>query len=48
MDRLGGRLREILFFHTYVGSGHFWRVKLLSFNILGVFRKINIFLGMKI
>ena len=32
-----------LYFHTYIGSGHFF-----GFNIFLVFRKINIFLVMKI
>ena len=36
------------YFHTYLGSGHFWGIKILIFNIFGVFRKINIFWGMKI
>ena len=34
------------YFHTYVGSGHFWGLKILNFNILGGFQ--NIFGGMKI
>ena len=34
--------------HTCVGSGHFWGFKILKFNGGGgVFRKINIFCGMK-
>ena len=36
------------YFHTYVGSGHFFDFKILNFNIFGVFRKNNIFWGMKI
>ena len=39
------------YFHTYVSSGHFFwggGVKVLNFNISGVFRKMNIFWGMKI
>ena len=41
----GGVLRCI---HKSVGSGHFLGFKVLNFNILGGFQKINIFLGMKI
>ena len=37
----GGLLR---YFRTYVGSGYLFGVKILNFNIFGVFRKINIFL----
>ena len=33
------------YFHTYVGSAHFFGFKILNFSIFGVFRKINIFLG---
>ena len=33
---------------TYVGSGHFWGLKILNFSILEVFRKMSIFCGMKI
>ena len=36
------------YFHTYVGLGHFLGFKILNFNILGVFRKLNMFLDMKI
>ena len=36
------------YFHTYVGSGYFFGFKILNFNIFGVFRKMNIFLDMKI
>ena len=36
------------YFHTYVGSGHFFGFKILNLNILGFFRKMNIFGGMKI
>ena len=40
---------EILrYFHTYVGSGHFWGFEILNFNIFGGFQKKNIFGGMKI
>ena len=31
------------YFHTHVGSGYFFRFKILNFNIFGVFRKMNIF-----
>ena len=36
------------YFHTYVGSGHFFRFKILIFNIFGGFKKNLYFLGMKI
>ena len=31
----------------YVGSDHFWGFKIFNFNIVWVFRKMNIFWGMK-
>ena len=37
-----------LIFHTYVGSGYFFGFNILNFKIFGVFRKINVFWGMKI
>ena len=37
-----------VYFDTYVGSGHFLGSKILNFNILGFFRKINFFFGMNI
>ena len=53
--RGGGVLR---YFHTYVGSGHYWGFKILNFNFFFFFfflggggggvRKMNIFGGMKI
>ena len=33
--------------HIYVGSDHFWGFKIFNFNIVWVFRKMNIFWGMK-
>ena len=30
---------------SYVGSDHFWGLKILNFNILQVLRKMNCFLG---
>ena len=36
-----------IYFHTYVGLGHFLGFKILNFNILGGFQKNNIFWGMK-
>ena len=33
------------YFHTYVGSAHFFGFKILNFNIFLVFRKMNILLG---
>ena len=33
--------------HIYVGSDHFWGFKIFNFNIVWVFRKMNIFGGMK-
>ena len=33
--------------HIYVGSDHFWGFKFFNFNIVWVFRKMNIFWGMK-
>ena len=33
--------------HIYVGSDHFWGFKIFNFNIVLVFRKMNIFWGMK-
>ena len=45
----GGEGRErsgvLGYFHTYVGSGHFFGFKILNFNIFGVFRKMNNFFG---
>ena len=41
----GGELR---YFHTYVGSDHFFGVKFFNFNIFGGFQKNEYFLGMKI
>ena len=41
----GGVLR---YFHTYVGLGHFFGLEFSISIFLGVFRKINIFWGMKI
>ena len=38
----------LIFSYIYVGSSHFWEFKILNINILGVFRKMNIFWGMKI
>ena len=35
------------FAHIYVGSDHFWGFKSFKFNIVWVFRKMNIFGGMK-
>ena len=32
------------YFHTYVGSDHFWGFKILNFNILGGFQKNEYFL----
>ena len=34
-----------LIFYTYIGSGIFFRLKILNFNIFWVFRKMNIFGG---
>ena len=33
-------------YSIYVGSDHFWGVKIFNFNIVWVFRKKNIFGGM--
>ena len=37
------------YFHTYVGSGNFWLLKILNFNIFGGFQKtedfVDIFWG---
>ena len=33
--------------HIYVGSDQFWGFKIFNFNIVWVFRKMNIFWGMK-
>ena len=41
----GGGGGVLLYFHTYVGSGHFGGFKILNFIIFGVFRKMNIFGG---
>ena len=38
----GGGEGVLRYFHTYVGSGHFGRFKILNFNVFGVFRKMNI------
>ena len=38
----------LLYFHTYVGSGYFLGSKFCISIILGAFRKLNIFGGMKI
>ena len=38
----------LIYFHAYVGSGYFRGFKILHFNILGGFRKLNIFGSMKI
>ena len=35
----------LLYFHTYVGSGHFLGFKILNFNIFGGFQKNKYFLG---
>ena len=35
-------------FHIYVGSGHFWGVKILNFTIFWGFQKNKYFWGMKI
>ena len=37
-----------LYFHTYVGSGHFWGFIILNFNICLGFQKNKYFWGMKI
>ena len=41
----GGGGGVFRYFHTYVGSAHFFGFNTLNFNIFGVFRKMNIFLG---
>ena len=41
----GGPRGVLRYFHTYVGSAHFLGFKIMNFNIFGVFRKMNIFLG---
>ena len=33
------------YFHSYIGSGHFWGFKILNFNIFRVFRKMNFIFG---
>ena len=33
------------YFHTYVGSGHFWGFKILNFNSFLGFQKNEYFLG---
>ena len=38
----------LCYVHTYVGSGHLIGFKILNFNILLGFQKMNIFGGMKI
>ena len=45
---VGGGGGVLWYFHTYVGSGHFFGSKFWNSIFLGVFRKINIFWGMKI
>ena len=44
----GGRGGGLRFSYIYVGWDHFWGFKILNFNILGGFRNISIFGGMKI
>ena len=44
----GGGGYSNIFIHTYVGSGHFWGAKKRISIFFGVFRKINIFWGLKI
>ena len=41
----GGGGWALRYFHTYVDSDHFFGFKILNFSFLGVFRKMNIFLG---
>ena len=38
----------LCYFHTYVGSGYFWGLKILNFTFLGGFQKNDFFFGMKI
>ena len=38
----------LLYFHTYVGSGHFLVFKILNNNIFGSFQIVNTFWGMEI
>ena len=33
------------YFHTYIGSGHFWGLKILNLNIFRGFQKSEYFLG---
>ena len=40
--------RGVLFFHTFIGSGHFLGFKILNLTILGGFQKNKYFWGMKI
>ena len=42
-DTPGGGV--LCYFHTYVGSDHFFGVKFLNFNIFGDFQKNEYFLG---
>ena len=35
----------LCYFHTYVGSAHFFGLKILNFNIFGGFQKNEYFLG---
>ena len=44
----GGGGGVLCSFHTYVGSGHFLGVQNFEFQYFFFFRKMNIFLGMKI
>ena len=46
--RGGGGGGVLLYFHTYVGSGHFWVFKIWNFNVFGGFQKTEYFLDKKI
>ena len=45
MTPQGGGGGVLCYFHTYVGSDHFFGVKFLNFNIFGDFQKNEYFLG---
>ena len=44
----GGGGGVLKYFHTYVGSGHFWGFKILNFNIILGFQKNEYFWGVMI